>query len=237
MRSPIIAGERAGLTLALVVTALLAGSVGPFASSAPTAPAVAAPAWFPTHVPSTGPAALIAPGLGLHAGPVAVPLEVQIPRLLLTAGVLGVGITDHDAMDAPMGPPGDPVWHQVFWYRGSAVPGARSTAVIAGHVDGGGAPAAFAHLAQLQPGDPIIVHDTRDGSDMRFTVRGSQSIPLDETSEAAVLARIYGVGPVAGTRPQASFDGLAHLTLITCSGTFRDGTHDHRFVVDAIRTD
>jgi hypothetical protein len=237
MRSPIRAGGRAGLTLALVVTALLAGSVGPFASAAPTTPVIAAPAWFPNPAPSTGPRALIEPGLGLRAGPVALPLEVQIPRLMLTAGVVGVGITDHDAMDAPMGPPGDPVWHQVFWYRGSAIPGARSTAVIAGHVDGGEAPAAFAHLDQLQPGDPIFVHDTRDGSTMRFTVRGSQSIPLDETTGAAALARIYGVGPVAGTRPQASIDGLAHLTLITCSGTFRDGTHDHRFVVDAIRTD
>ena len=27
---------------------------------------------------------------------------------------------------------------------------------------------------------------------------------------------------------------LAHLTLITCSGTYTDGTHDHRRVVSAV---
>ena len=51
-----------------------------------------------------------------------------------------------------------------------------------------------------------------------------------------MLTRIYGAGPVAGTRPQPSADGLAHLTLITCAGTFRNGTHDHRLVVFATRT-
>ena len=50
-----------------------------------------------------------------------------------------------------------------------------------------------------------------------------------------VLTRIYGAGPVAGTRPRPSTDGLAHLTLITCAGTFRNGTHDHRLVVYATR--
>jgi hypothetical protein len=38
-----------------------------------------------------------------------------------------------------------------------------------------------------------------------------------------------------GTGPQPSADGLSHLTLITCAGTFRNGTHDHRLVVYATR--
>jgi sortase (surface protein transpeptidase) len=46
---------------------------------------------------------------------------------------------------------------------------------------------------------------------------------------------MYGAGPVAGTWPQPSVDGLAHLTLVTCAGTFTNGTHDHRLVVLATR--
>ena len=83
----------------------------------------------------------------------------------------------------------------------------------------------------------IIVHDTRTGLDVRFSVTGSTSFTLDQTTEPAVLRQIYGAGPVAGTTPQRATDGLAHLTLITCAGTFRNsiGTHDHRLAVFATR--
>ena len=63
----------------------------------------------------------------------------------------------------------------------------------------------------------------------------SKSYPLAEAATPAVLKRIYGAGPVAGKWAQPSADGLAHLTLITCSGTFRNGTHDHRLAVYADR--
>ena len=46
---------------------------------------------------------------------------------------------------------------------------------------------------------------------------------------------MYGAGPVTGTLPQPSADGLSHLTLVTCTGTFVGGTHDHRLVVSATR--
>jgi sortase A len=172
----------------------------------------------------------------LRAGPVAVPLELQMPSLSVSAPVVGVGITPKNVMDAPMGPADDPVWQQAFWYRGSAVPGALSTALIAGHIDDPlGRPAVFAHIDTLRPGDPIVVHDTRSGLDVRFSVTDSKTYSLDQTTDPAVLAQIYGVGPVAGTWSQPSADGLSHLTLITCTGTFRNGTHDHRLVVYATR--
>jgi hypothetical protein len=79
------------------------------------------------------------------------------------------------------------------------------------------------------------VHDTRTGLDVRFAVTSSGSYSLEEAADPAVLRRIYGAGPVAGTRPQPSSDGLAHVTLVTCAGTFRGGTHDHRLVVSATR--
>lgn len=182
------------------------------------------------------PAALTDPGLGLRAPPVAVPVELRMPSLGVAAVVLGVGVTPKNVMDAPMGSPNDPVWQQAFWYRGSAIPGARSTALIAGHIDDPlGRPGVFGHIDGLRPGDPIVVHDIRTGLDVRFKVTHSTTFALDATTDAAVLTEIYGVGPVAGTVPQASADGLSHLTLITCAGTFRNGTHDHRLAVFATR--
>jgi sortase (surface protein transpeptidase) len=189
----------------------------------------------PTTAPPLAVPAALTAGVGLRMGPVAVPLELEIPSLGVSAPVLGVGITSTNVMDAPMGPAKDPVWQEAFWYRGSAVPGSLSTAVIAGHVSAYGRLDVFGHIDKLRPGDLIVVHDTRSGLDLRFSVTDSISYSLAQTADPAVLSQIYGVGPVAGTGPQPSADGLAHLTLITCAGTFRDGTHDHRLVVYATR--
>ena len=84
---------------------------------------------------------------------------------------------------------------------------------------------------------PSCVHDTRTGLDVPFAVTETRTYSLAEAGDPDVLARIYGAGPVAGTAPQPSPDHRAHLTLITCAGTFRAGTHDHRLVVYATRTD
>jgi len=136
----------------------------------------------------------------------------------------------------PTGGLDDPVWGQAFWYRGSAVPGAPSTALIAGHVGSRGGPGVFARLGELVPGDPIIVEDLRSGQGTRFVVAETAEYSLAEAAQPDVLARIYGAGPVAGTWPQPSADGLAHLTLVTCAGTFQGQTHDHRRVVSAVET-
>jgi hypothetical protein len=183
------------------------------------------------------PADLTSPGLDLRAGAVDVPIVLHLPSLGLQVPVLGVGITPAGAMDAPVGAAADPVWQKAFWYRGSAVPGAPSTAVIAGHVmDSRGRAGAFGTIDRLRIGDPILVRDTRTGLDVVFAVTGTTTYPLAETSDPTVLTKIYGAGPVNGTPPQASVDGLAHLTLITCAGVFKNHTHDHRLVVDATRT-
>ena len=230
-----------GVALVVVVPGLLhqpADRPGTAASMTAPRPASA----FGTPEPPVGDGALAVPaplnvdGLGIMAGPVAVPLELRLPSLDLSASVLGVGLTPGNVMDAPMGGAEDPVWQQAFWYRGSAVPGAASTALIAGHVsDPLGRPGVFASIERLKVGDPIVVHDARSGLDVRFAVTGSDTYSLREATERTVLARIYGEGPVAGTAPQASADGLSHLSLITCAGTFKKGTHDHRLVVSATR--
>ena len=225
------------VAILVVATALLAGSATLHDES--TAPAFGRSAsvdWPPPAVAPPIPAALTEPGLDLRAAPVAVPIELLLPTLGARMSVLGVGMLANNVMDAPMGPAASPVWQQAFWYRGSAVPGEDSTAVIAGHVsDPLGRPGAFARLGELRAGDPIVVHDTRSGLDVQFTVTDGTSYPIAATNDPAVLTEIYGAGPVAGKWAMPSVDGHSYLTLVTCDGTFRNGTHDHRLVIHAIR--
>ncbi|MFA5892068.1 MAG: class F sortase [Actinomycetota bacterium] len=179
---------------------------------------------------------LFRPGLDLRAPPVNLPIDLRIPSLKVDAQMLGVGITRSAVMDAPMGSIDDPVWQEAFWYRGSGIPGDVGTATIAGHVSGGRGPSLFAHLHDLRRGDVIVIHDTRNGLDVRFTVAATKTYPLEQLAETSVLARIYGAGPVAGRGPQAAPDGVSHLTLITCAGRYDGSSYDHRLVVYAERT-
>ncbi|HEY2702912.1 MAG TPA: class F sortase [Candidatus Dormibacteraeota bacterium] len=237
MTSSIGTLARRGALAALTSVLIAAGLTACGDPADPSPP----PALVHTAVASATPFAasqpLITPGLDLRAAPVAVPLELRIPSLSISTAVLGVGITPKNVMDAPEGPPSDPVWQQAFWYRGSAVPGDASTATITGHVDDSdGRPAAFARVRELRPGDPITVQDTRTGLDVRFAVTETATYTVEQASDPAVLTRIYGAGPVAGRAPEPSPDGLSHLTLITCTGEWVNGSYDHRAVVYATRT-
>jgi len=166
-----------------------------------------------------------------------VPLELRIPSLHISASVLGVGLDSKDVMDAPKGSANDPVWRKAFWYRGGGIPGDATTATIAGHIDDIlGRPALFAHLKDLRPGDAIVVHDTLTDVDIEFLVSATVTYTLKQTLDHAVLSRIYGPGPTDGQGPQPSSDGLAHLTLITCTGHWVNGwgTFDKRLAVYAV---
>jgi hypothetical protein len=175
--------------------------------------------------------------LDLRAGPVDVPLELQIPALKVTAPMLGVGLAKDNNMDAPKGPIGDPVWHTAFWYRGSGNPGESGTATVAGHVnDPLGRPEIFAHLEKLQPGDLVIVRYTLSNIEIRFKVDQVKDYSIQESSDPAVIAQIFGVGPASGAGPQPAPDGLSHLTLITCAGNIVKGAFDHHMVVYATRS-
>ena len=184
------------------------------------------------------PGPLTDPGLDLRAGPVDVPLELRIPSLQINAPVVGVGITAQNVMDAPQGLAADPVWQKALWYRGSGIPGNLGTALLAGHVDDIlGRPAVFASLRDLRSGDLIVVHDTRSGLDVRFTVAKTETYTVQQAADPSVLTQIYGSGPVSGRGPQPAPDGLAHLTLITCTGGFVNGSFNHRLVVYATRSE
>jgi hypothetical protein len=224
------------LAILLIATAFLAGSVtlqqeqpAPAFSGRPVS-------WpLPAVVPPV-PARLTDASLSLRAPPVAVPIRLVLPSLGQRVPVLGVGMLPNNAMDAPMGPASSPVWQQAFWYRGSAVPGEPSLAVIAGHIsDPLGRPGVFARLGELRQGDPVVVHDDRNGLDVQYAVTDSTSYPIERANDPEVLTAIYGAGPVSGTWATPSADGRSYLTLVTCDGTFRNGTHDHRLVVHAVR--
>jgi len=202
------------------------------------------PSVQPTVQPTIQPTpTLFVPGplfdlnIDLRAGPIDVPLELQIPSLMVNAPVVGVGLTSENLMDSPKGPIDDPIWHSAFWYRGGGIPGDVGTATIAGHVnDPLGRPEIFAHLDDLQPGDLIIIHDKSASIDIRFIVDRTQVYTVQESSQPVVLTQIFGAGPVAGTGSQPAPDGLSHLTLITCAGDIVDGRFDRHRVVFATRS-
>ncbi len=175
--------------------------------------------------------------LDLQAGPVSIPLELEIPALKVNAPILGVGLTTDNVMDAPKGPIGDPLWESAYWYRGGGIPGDVGTATLAAHVnDPLGQPEIFANLEDLQPGDLIIIHLKYTNMNISFVVDQVKVYSVAESSDPAVLAQIYGIGPVTGSGPQPSADGLSHLTLITCAGVIVNGEFDHHTVVYATRS-
>lgn len=175
--------------------------------------------------------------IDIKAGPIELPLELQIPSLKVKAPMLGVGLTSGNLMDAPKGLIGDPIWHKAYWYRGSGIPGESGTATIAGHVTNHTGPEIFANLQDLKPGDLIIIHVKDTSIDIRFSVDQVENYSIKVSSDPAILARIFGSGPLAGTGPQPALDGLSHLTLVTCAGGITDGAFNHHVVVYATRSE
>lgn len=191
---------------------------------APTAPAT------PTLLPS-----ILGedydPAIDLHAGPVPLPLEIQIPILDVEAPILAVGITKDNNMDAPKGPYDDPNWSSTFWYRGSAIPGEPGTATIAGHVNGLlGQPETFARIRRLKPGDLIVIKNTNSDTALYYVVDEVKKYSMAELIEPAIVDRIFG-GVVGSDGQTRLTDGKSHLTLITCTGIYTDGEFDHRIIV------
>jgi hypothetical protein len=199
------------------------------------------PTVTPTITPSPSPtlfipAPLFDKNIDIWAGPVDVPLKINIPSLNIDIPVIGVGLTPWKVMDAPTSSLGSPFWHSAFWYRGGGIPGDVGTATIAGHItDPLGKPGAFRYLQDLHVGDEIIIHDNRTSLDIKFVVDEVRIITLAESKDPELLKLIYGEGPVNGTGPQPSSDGLSHLVLITCATDFTTGRFDNRTVIFATR--
>ena len=125
------------------------------------------------------------------------PTRVRVPAAGIDAALAAVGLDAAGALAVPAD------GATAGWFADGTTPGARGPAVLTGHVDGGGAPAVFARLDELRPGDPVLVD--RDGeSTLRFVVTRVARHPKSSFPTAAVY------GPTTGPE----------LRLITCGGSF-----------------
>jgi hypothetical protein len=184
LRRPRLARTALGIALAVlaVTTSGCAGSSA--AAPAPSAEAVKVPVTSP---PVSATAVLAASR----------PVRVQIPAIGVDSELMDLGLQDDGTLEVP--PEGFPAG----WFTGAPTPGERGPAVIAGHVDWGGAPGVFAELRDVVAGDEIDVI-REDGSTAVFRVREVGQYAKDAFPTAAV----YGDLDHAGLR------------VITCGGDF-----------------
>ena len=137
-----------------------------------------------------------------------------------------------------MGRPRRPVWQQAFWYRGSAIPGAAQLRVDRRPHQRPARPA-----GRLREPRPACDRATRSScttsataSTCSFAVTDGKSYPIEQTTDPAVLTRDLRRRTGGRERGRSRRRTVAsYLTLVTCDGTFRNGTHDHRLVVHADR--
>jgi sortase (surface protein transpeptidase) len=137
--------------------------------------------------------------------PVAAPVRVAIPALGVDGPVLPAGVNTENELDVP------PDARSLVWYRHGPAPGARGSAVIAGHLNWNGVTGLFAELAAAPVGAEVTVEFT-DGSQRAFRVTAVELVPKPAVSVSGVFAR----------------DGERVLRLITCGGEFDDAVNSYR---------
>ena len=239
-------GTGAGLaTVALVIGLAHSGSQpaattleppAPVVAAAPTATAPPAPAPTPTPASSGSAGTWTGSGGGYTGGTASrgsnrptshapsILYALRIASVGISAPVIGVGVV-HGAMDAPFGPASSPVWHEGFWLNLGAQPGQPGTMTVAGHLDDTlGRPGAFWTLRNLTPGAVVEITRHSDGVTVRYRITEVDSYSNSQANNPAILHRIYGRAG-GGTD-----DGVARISLITCTGRYVNGEYNHRFV-------
>ncbi|MEO8829885.1 class F sortase [Lapillicoccus sp.] len=175
-------------------------------TSAPTTSATRGPVAAATPGPAAGaaapqpaePASVPAPSSTAAAVPDALrPARITIPSIGVDSALVDLAIAGDGTIQVPTEA------QQAGWLGTSPAPGQRGPAVIAGHVDSKTGPAVFYQLRTLAVGAPIIV-TRRDGSQVTFTVDGSQNFAKAGFPTQATY------GPVPGPA----------LRLITCGGEY-----------------
>ncbi len=104
------------------------------------------------------------------------------------------------------------------WYSGSPTPGQLGPAIVAGHVDWGGAPGVFYNLRKTKPADRITV-TRQNRSTATFAVTRVAQYPKNAFPTNSVYGNITNAG----------------LRLITCGGQFDSDakSYDDNIVVFA----
>lgn len=144
--------------------------------------------------------------------PVESPVRLLIPSININASIQQVGINSKGEMEVPSNTA------EVGWFKLGSPPGEKGSAVISGHFDGkDGKEGVFANLHKLKAGDKLHIEDGK-GKLISFVVREKRTLAPGYADD------VFNVD-----------DGVAHLNLITCDGTW-DGdkkSYSKRLVVFA----
>ncbi len=144
------------------------------------------------------------------------PRLLHIEKLGIRARILPMGVTENNAIQAPI---------NIFdsgWYTESARPGRSGVAFIDAHASGATREGLFAYIDTLRASDRITV-ERGDGTMLHYEVRELEVLNLDTIDMAKVLS------------PRG--DIVEGLTLMTCTGKWMAdaSTYDQRVVVYAER--
>lgn len=135
--------------------------------------------------------------------PPSAPVRVRIPAIDVDAPVMRLGLAPDGSLEVP--PTGNR--NVAGWFRDGTPPGAKGTAIIAGHVDNADGPAVFYALGALRKGHRIEVA-RRDGRTAVFTVDAIEVYDNDRFPDR----KVYGPAD------------RAELRVITCGGGFDEET-------------
>lgn len=127
------------------------------------------------------------------------PVRLRIPRIAVDTPLTRLGLAADNSLEVPPADRGG----VAGWYGGGTTPGARGTAIVAGHVDDADGPAVFYKLGTLRRGNRIEVL-REDGRTAVFTVDAVEVYENDAFPDR----KVYG----ASRR--------AELRVITCGGPF-----------------
>ncbi|MFH9608942.1 class F sortase [Streptomyces sp. NPDC017448] len=131
------------------------------------------------------------------------PVRIRIPAIAVDAPMTPLGLAADGSLDVPP----DEDRNLAGWYGGGVPPGARGTAIVAGHVDNAEGPAVFYALGSLAKGNTVEV-EREDGRTAVFSIDAIEVYDNDDFPDQ----RVYGDVPHAALR------------LITCGGGFSEET-------------
>ncbi|MFD7324167.1 class F sortase [Streptomyces sp. NPDC059875] len=129
--------------------------------------------------------------------PASDPVRIRIPAIGVDAFLIGLELDAAGRLE----PPPETAPSFAGWYADGTTPGARGTAVVAGHLDTPAGPAVFHQVGALARGAEIAV-ERKDGRTALFTVDAVQ----DHAKSTFPADKVYGNS------------GRPELRLITCGG-------------------
>ncbi|MFE3253522.1 class F sortase [Streptomyces sp. NPDC059209] len=158
-------------------------------------------------IPSAAQAFAAGPGFHTDAAadpmPASRPVRLRIPGIGVDAPVTRLGLAKDGSLDVPPAEKGD----VAGWFKDGTTPGAKGTAIVAGHVDNARGPAVFYSLGTLEKGQRIEV--TRE--DRRTAVFTVDAVEVYDNADFPDQ-KVYGK------------KDRAELRVITCGGGFSEKT-------------